>query len=557
VLSEAFWRLSEASVRGKGHIDHGMPNQDSVAVRTNASGQVVAAAVSDGAGTALKSGDGSRATADFMADWLLRIGEDLSVARLTEDMIEEKLAAGIDMLRSRLAAQGESLRDFHCTLAGCVLTAREGLVCQLGDSIAVATKFAELAGAPPRIDFFPDGGSRVYEVERGEYSNETHFITEPDWRSHLRVAFLPPSPDAVILMSDGAMDLAVRERRVFRGFLSTLLARLLTLQERDGRNAAIEEWLSDPKSFPLTSDDKTIFVAIRQALRLAPDRAVYIEDTDSAAPAPSPPAISSAAADPVPAVAVRAPSRIVQSWRSLALLLAVLAISVGLNVYLMFVAEQADMQPVALPVAQVVHKEAAKPAAAAIQHAPAPADAPVEAPATAPAPVAVAAAEAAKPAPAVEAPKAEPAAAAEPDGPALLGDRPVVALEGKPLKPVKGMQGRKEMQLTPGQTEAVTLRLRKGAYAAIHVEKESGAKDAGGVSILRGRGSCYPNAELQAAPGTATCVMRVRAEKGASSTGGIFTIWITTENHRDSQELAVDIVRPAAKKPPAGRKGQG
>lgn len=261
-ISEQSWLLSEASVRGKGHIDNGLPNQDSVAVRTSADGAIVSAIVSDGAGSALRSAEGSKITAEFMVTWMLHIGEDVQSGILPLAQVRDRLMAGIIELRKLLIAKGDSIKDFHCTLVGCLILPSGGMICQIGDSIAFSSK-AILVGEN-EVDFFPPGQTKKYEVDRGEYSNETHFVTESNWHQHLRIEPLPDTFDSVVLMTDGAMDIATLNGVVFRGFLSNLIGNLLNNDDRERRGSIIDEWLADTKTYPVTADDKTVFIAIRR-----------------------------------------------------------------------------------------------------------------------------------------------------------------------------------------------------------------------------------------------------------------------------------------------------
>ena len=85
------------------------------------------------------------------------------------------------------------LNDFHCTMVMCLLTGRGGYVAQVGDSIGLTTKFQYISdGTREVLDFFPSKHVQFFEPERGEYVNETHFITEQDWSEHLRIAEMNP-----------------------------------------------------------------------------------------------------------------------------------------------------------------------------------------------------------------------------------------------------------------------------------------------------------------------------------------------------------------------------
>lgn len=281
MLVETDWLIAGASARGKAHLDAGLPNQDHWAAVSSPDGRIVAAVVSDGAGTAKHAEAGSRATVEWMAPWLLRMGERISAGQLHPAMVRDNLMQGVLELRRQLDPGGGSLRNYHCTLVGCLLTPSGGLVCQIGDSIALTTRFTLLGDGPDaRVDFFPDDGCHRYEVERGEYANETHFVTETDWTEHLRITALPEDFDAIVLMTDGAMDVVTLRGKVFRGFMSSLVGALLRIGDRSEREALIHSWLADRQTHAVTGDDKTLCVAIRARSRGLSGHPILLESQD-------------------------------------------------------------------------------------------------------------------------------------------------------------------------------------------------------------------------------------------------------------------------------------
>jgi hypothetical protein len=282
-VSEQRWLVTSASVTGKAHAERNLVNQDCIRVGTSADGRIVAAVVSDGAGTASQADIGATTTCRLMLPQMLQIGQHLTIARgLGADVVRDAVAEGIEKVLQVLASDG-LLRDRHCTMAACVITDGVGYVCQVGDSIGIATSFEErLNGSGPAVDFFPDEGVRLFEVERGEYANETHFITEPDWRSHLRVTGFPTERvDALMLMTDGAMDIAMLRGKVYRGFLSSVMGTLLATPERAQREALLQQWLADPRSWSMTGDDKTMFIAVRAAQRRLAGRPIEFGDPEA------------------------------------------------------------------------------------------------------------------------------------------------------------------------------------------------------------------------------------------------------------------------------------
>lgn len=262
---QAGWLLSAASVRGKSHIDADLPNQDSVHVETSETGDVVCAVVSDGAGSAPRSGKGSAVTARHIAACLRDFGVSRLGGHTTAEDVRLAVERSIEDVRETLASEGAPLSHFHSTCVLWLSLPTAAYVAQIGDSIAISTCFQVAGEAGDEVDFFPEGLHTLHEPDRGEYANETHFLTECDWRAHLRVAEVDSKADAVLLMTDGAMDVALVRGRVFRGFLSNLVGKLLTVCEPPVRDQSVEAWLGAPQTYPLTGDDKTLFVAIRSA----------------------------------------------------------------------------------------------------------------------------------------------------------------------------------------------------------------------------------------------------------------------------------------------------
>ena len=257
------WRLTQASARGKSHVDLGLPNQDWVEVMTSQDQSVIAAVICDGAGTARHSEQGAQITCRSLAPALIELGMLVQQAPVPLEFIRQHIIELVEAVRADLAVRGP-LNDFHCTMVLCLLAERRGYVAQVGDSIGLSTKFLYISdGTQEVLDFFPSNHVQVFEPERGEYANETHFVTEPDWVGHLRISEIEPSRiDALLLMTDGAMDVAMKRGRPFRGFLANLVGNLLAMDDAQERNQLLTEWLSDPLTYPMTADDKTMFLAI-------------------------------------------------------------------------------------------------------------------------------------------------------------------------------------------------------------------------------------------------------------------------------------------------------
>jgi len=99
----------------------------------------------------------------------------------------------------------------------------------------------------------------IYDEEKGEYANETHFVTQVDWKKNLKVTPLPKGFDAVFLMTDGAASAYISKGKLYLPSMSKTLAEICNSPS----NACeiVESYLTHPDLDSITSDDKT-FVGI-------------------------------------------------------------------------------------------------------------------------------------------------------------------------------------------------------------------------------------------------------------------------------------------------------
>ncbi len=242
------WSVFSASTIGKRNLEQGVAGQDaSHCVVTH---DVLVAIVCDGAGSVPEGRTGSQFIARTLA-------EQLSVTLQAEGSVrpEATIQSAIESVRTRLADLAASrqlaLHDFSCTLLGCVATPRGGCFFHIGDGFAIQQDAA--------------GGSVLSRPENGEYADETYFVTDENWRDHLRLTPLPaPEPGCVIgLMSDGTAPFAVNRARdgFFRPFIDPIAAFLREATAPNG-NEALRTLLESPRACEISHDDKTLLLAL-------------------------------------------------------------------------------------------------------------------------------------------------------------------------------------------------------------------------------------------------------------------------------------------------------
>lgn len=268
------WQVYGASSIGKSHIDSNLPNQDSIYLQKTQDG--IAAVVCDGAGSAKFSQAGAAFFSQSIGKMLLSLGVGRSVSigvshrgiavdlvQVKQQIIEQLSQIRLD-LQSQLPAES-SLRDYHTTFTGLLIHSNhQALLVQIGDSPLITSQFVV---RHPHIDYFTN--LQVYgDDSKNEYVNETHFITQDNWQSFLRVEAIDLSQvDCLALMSDGCADLVFEGAsvtpKIYRPFFGNLLFNLTQSQSSQQGSAIIEQALGNPATYRLTGDDKSLVVLLK------------------------------------------------------------------------------------------------------------------------------------------------------------------------------------------------------------------------------------------------------------------------------------------------------
>ena len=263
---QSSWQVYGASSIGKSHIDSNLPNQDSIYLQKNE--HSIAAVVCDGAGSAKFSQAGAAFFSQSIAQMLLGLsvshsGIAFDLVQVKQQIIEQLSQIRLD-LQSQLPAES-SLRDYHTTFTGLLIHSNhQALLVQIGDSPLITSQFVV---RHPHIDYFTN--LQVYgDDSKNEYVNETHFITQDNWQSFLRVEAIDLSQvDCLALMSDGCADLVFEGAsvtpKIYRPFFGNLLFNLTQSQSSQQGSTIIEQALGNPATYRLTGDDKSLVVLLK------------------------------------------------------------------------------------------------------------------------------------------------------------------------------------------------------------------------------------------------------------------------------------------------------
>lgn len=241
------WRCFVSSVAGKYHLEQNNPNQDSAYFIQQAADYTVAV-VCDGAGSAIYSEIGAKTVAQETCRLIsLALEQGPPSATLWID----SLAQVRTQLEEFAVTNGHTLKDYSCTVVGLCLWQDRGWFFHVGDGFALCQQNSE--------------STIISHPENGEFSDETYFLTSPHWREHCRITELPPQNSGAIigLMSDGSAPFVINRSKTgfFSEFISPVVNYLNSVNVEQG-NEALSNLLNDPKTWTITTDDKTLFLAL-------------------------------------------------------------------------------------------------------------------------------------------------------------------------------------------------------------------------------------------------------------------------------------------------------
>ena len=249
------WRYVAASVAGSAHLRSATPCQDHAVVVADC--DTVAAIVCDGAGSAARAEEGARVACrsflEFVHNSPPPVGGESDPALWAAETLE---ALREEIVRAATSSD-DPVEAFACTLLAAVAGQSGTLFLQVGDGAIVYR--AESAG-PWRLATRP---------HRGEFANETTFITarHPGW--YASVARIDGCVQAFALMTDGVEFLAIHQARgePHVAFFDHVLDGMAGVGQ--GEDAAHSVWLADFLDSEAvncrTDDDKTLVLVTRSS----------------------------------------------------------------------------------------------------------------------------------------------------------------------------------------------------------------------------------------------------------------------------------------------------
>ncbi|MEM6751364.1 MAG: PP2C family serine/threonine-protein phosphatase [Cyanobacteria bacterium P01_C01_bin.38] len=255
------WKTIVNSATGTSHQNKKTPCQDYGSYEI-LDLDVIVGAVADGAGSAKNSEVGSSLAVKTALSYLKKCYESYKIKGydlpltipITKKKAENIFDRTLAKVKKALVEEAEkincSTNDLACTLLVFIATPNWIAAMQIGDGFIVVG----LEKSPYQLLFPPD---------KGEYANQTTFVTSANASSKMQVRVLEGKQEFVCASTDGLEKLAIDFRtgipyhRFFNAFEEGLKNR-----EREEEQKSLREWLNSQEVNARTDDDKTLLLCL-------------------------------------------------------------------------------------------------------------------------------------------------------------------------------------------------------------------------------------------------------------------------------------------------------
>jgi serine/threonine protein phosphatase PrpC len=246
------WRVVDALAAGTSHERLGLPCQDALAYQAGEHNLLVA--LSDGAGTAEWSQHGAQTAVQAALEALAAaLDEGLPADQAGwQDMLCAAIVAARSALENLAEIEEQPLRAYAATLSLVVASADQLVVAQLGDGAVVAGES-------------PDDLFLANRFQRGEYANETYFLTQEDALEQVQVSLYEKAVNYLAVMSDGLTRLAIKfpAQEPHLPFFQPLFAFVSRADEEEQASRHLVDFLTSERVCARTDDDKALVLAVR------------------------------------------------------------------------------------------------------------------------------------------------------------------------------------------------------------------------------------------------------------------------------------------------------
>lgn len=245
------WKIVCGSVQGTSHVESGLPCQD-YCVGTIV-GRTLVTACADGAGSAEFSQLGSKAAVDGFIEVVCG---DVAPTK-------EQVEAWVDSSRQRLLQAADTNqstpRQLACTFLAALVGDGWAAFAQVGDGVIVFDG--------------PESYELAFWPENGEYANTTRFLSEDDYRQHLRIEIVERNISELAVLTDGLQMLAldIAGAKVHDRFFAPLFKALRNGSDEAALQTSLLQFMGSKRVNERTDDDKTLLLATRITVDVPPN----------------------------------------------------------------------------------------------------------------------------------------------------------------------------------------------------------------------------------------------------------------------------------------------
>lgn len=254
------WKAVARSATGTSHLKQQIPCQDYGDCKVL--NDVIIGAVADGAGSAKYADIGAKIAVKTALRYLTGVEEwlqkrkrfwQLNPQPLSEEQARKLFAKTVKKvvtaLEKQAASKDYSVNDLACTLLVVVATPNWVAAMQIGDGfIAVRCHKEE-----PQLLFAPD---------KGEYINETTFVTSANALDAMRVGVRSHKPEFICAATDGLERVAIRmsDWTPFAPFFQPPEEYLRETSNPEQEDEYLINFLDSDRLNSRTDNDKTLFL---------------------------------------------------------------------------------------------------------------------------------------------------------------------------------------------------------------------------------------------------------------------------------------------------------
>lgn len=260
------WKAIAESAKGTSHNKSGLPCQDCGSFRF-VGDNILIGAVADGAGSAKHSDVGSKLAVEITLQHLEHImlrnqkaKTNLSKSpslKWVNDQFQQTLENVLTSFKQKFQENYEySLRDLSCTLLAFIATPDWMAAMQIGDGFIV------MRSQKPNSNY-----QLLFPPAKGEYANQTTFVTSASALSELQVRVISVAPKFIFAATDGLERMAIdfAKQQAYQGFFppfengfqKSIKENRIEEEEQD-----VFDWLNSEQVNSKTDDDKTILLGI-------------------------------------------------------------------------------------------------------------------------------------------------------------------------------------------------------------------------------------------------------------------------------------------------------